>query len=416
MLMTISCRDVTSVRSLNKIKLVAGQSGLDRVVRWVHFIDLPDVLSWVQGGELLIITGIGLNGDISKLSEIVRGAVQKKLAGLIINIGPYIREIPQDVIILADQLKFPVFELPWEVKLVEVTQDICSYIVRKHTEEKSVSDLLEHILFSWLDTPEVLVQRATYYGIDLTKPQQVVVVRAANLAALVQTKKLQDEKTLVALKVRFERIVKEILAASGIKSLSLQQMDSVILLLQQGKDTRGMRRCADMLEAMLGELALKLPGLDVLIGVGGLCDDLHTARQSYVQANRALRIAGVNKSSRKIHSYEELGIYKLLFEIDNSKLSAYHREVIEPLYLYDDQHQMELVASLFMYFEENGNVAKAAQRLFVHRNTLDYRLKKVEEITGKNLDDVYDRLALQLGLIVGLRLSWDDSADSLQQN
>lgn len=411
--MTISCRDVTSVRSLSKLKLVAGKAGLDRVVRWVHFIDLPDVLPWVQGGELLIITGIGLNGNIGKLAEIVRGAVEKNLAGLIVNIGPYIEQIPPDVVSLAEELAFPVFELPWEVRLVEVTQDICGYIVKKQTEEKAVSDLLEHVLFSSLDAPEVLVQRASCYGIDLNKPQQVAVVRATNLAALVQARKIKDEKALVAVKVKFERVVKEVLASSGAKALSLQQMDTVILLLQQGRAAGDQRRATSMLERVIAELGRKLPGLDVVIGVGGVSGDLRTARQSYVQANRALKIAGGNRSSRRIHCYEELGIYKLLFEIDSSKLADYHREVIDPLYAYDGDHQMELVTSLLVYFEENRNVAKAAQRLFVHRNTLDYRLKKVEEITGRKLDDLYDRLALQLGLVVGMRLRYDDSPDNM---
>jgi DNA-binding PucR family transcriptional regulator len=65
---------------------------------------------------------------------------------------------------------------------------------------------------------------------------------------------------------------------------------------------------------------------------------------------------------------------------------------------------MELVDSLFVYFEENCNAVKTAKRLFVHRNTLDYRLKKIEEISGRNLSDPYDRLTLQLGVIVGKQL------------
>ena len=65
---------------------------------------------------------------------------------------------------------------------------------------------------------------------------------------------------------------------------------------------------------------------------------------------------------------------------------------------------MDLAGSLFAYFEENGNVVRTAKRLFLHRNTLDYRLKKVEEATGKSMSDPYDRLTLQLGVIVGRQL------------
>ncbi|MDR3561576.1 MAG: PucR family transcriptional regulator ligand-binding domain-containing protein [Negativicutes bacterium] len=408
--MTISCKDVTSVRSLSKIRLVAGQSGLDRVVRWVHFIDLPDALPWVQGGELLIITGIGLNGDLAKLQDIVRGGVQKKLAGLIINIGPYIEQIPEPVIKLANELGFPVFELPWEVKLVEVTQDICSYIVMKQTEEKSVSDLLEHILFSSLEAPEMLIQRAGFYGFDLNKPYQVAVIRAVNLSNLLQSKKLKDERALVNFKGRFEQTIREVLASSGKKFLSMLQMDAAILLLQQEKAPKALR-LGDLLETVVGKLRAKLPGVEVAVGLGGMCDDLRSARQSYIQANRALQFADFKPTSHHVYVYEDLGIYKLLFEIESDKLLAYYREVLEPLRGYDVEHKMDLMPSLAVYFEENGNVVKASERLFIHRNTLDYRLKKIEEITGRRLSDYYDRLALQLAMVVGKRLAYEERAD-----
>ncbi len=412
----ISCREVISLRSLAKIKIVAGQSGLERVVRWVHFIDLPDVIPWVQGGELLFITGIGLNGDIQKLADVVRGIIAKNLAGLVISVGPYIKEIPAEVISLADEARFPVFELPWDVKLVEVTQEICSYIVMKQTEERSINDLLEYVLFRSLEDSDMLVQRAAYYGYDLSKPHQVAIVYPTNLAAFIQEQNLKDEKALVALKVRIEQTVREVLAMRGKKILSMLRMDGVILLLPHEKKITGSRYNIAILAEIVEKLAVKLPGLEVAAGLGGRFEDLRGARTSYIQADKALRFAEYKTASRPIYVYERLGIYKLLFEIEPDKLISYYQDVIQPLNDYDNVHQMDLVSSLFTYFEENGNAAKTAKRLFVHRNTLDYRLKKVEEITGRNLNDAYDRLTLQLGVIIGKHLTRKVLTDDLLCN
>ena len=125
-----------------KIKLVAGANGLDRVIRWVHVIDIPQVTKWLQGGELLFITRIGISRDIEDLLQLVKGIFEKNLAGLVINTGPYISKTPKNVIDLANNLSFPVFELPWEVKLVEVTKSICSLIVMSQIEEKSIRDFI----------------------------------------------------------------------------------------------------------------------------------------------------------------------------------------------------------------------------------------------------------------------------------
>lgn len=401
----ISCREIMNLPSLNKLSLVAGKSGLDRMVRWVHFIDLPDVTPWVQGGELLIITGIGLNGDMDKLKDTVREIIKKRLAGLIINIGPYIKEVPAEVISLAEQAGFAIFELPWEVKIIEVTREICSHIVMKQTEERSIKGFLEQLLLFPLADPEVLIQRAAYYGFDLTKPHQVAIISPICLAEFLRAQKVKDEKDLVAFKARFEHIVRDVLGIHDRKVLHMLLADDVILLMPYENERTEAGKNTDILRKILGKFAAKIPGLVVTAALGGKFESLQHARKSYLQAIKVLRFAELQKASSPIYAYDQLGIYKLLFEIEPDKLTMYYQEVIEPLHQYDRKHHMDLVNSLFIYFEENCNAAKTAKRLFVHRNTLDYRLKKIEEITSRSLNDPYERLTLQLGVIVGQQLA-----------
>ncbi|WP_094603672.1 hypothetical protein SPSIL_055230 [Sporomusa silvacetica DSM 10669] len=396
----ISCREIINLPSLTRLNTVAGKSGLDRLVRWVHFIDLPDVIPWVQGNDLLIITGIGLNGDVHKLKDVVHGIIKKKLAGLIVNIGPYIKEVPVEVISLADQASFPVFELPWEVKLIEVTREICSHIVMKQKEEESIKDFLEQLLFCPLADPEALNQRAAYYGYDLTRPHQVAIISPTRLSEFLQAK---DEKALIAFKVRFEQIVRTILNIQDRKIMTMLWEDDIVLLMPY--ENVSTRQNSNILTKILDEFAAKLPGLAVAAGLGGRFESLQAARQSYLQATKVLRFSELKTASRPIYAYEQMGIYKLLFEIEPDKLTTYYQEVIESLNEYDYKYHMDMVASLCVYFEENCNAAKTAKRLFVHRNTLDNRLKKIEEITGRSLNDPDDRLTLQLGLIVGKQLT-----------
>ncbi|WP_378952367.1 PucR family transcriptional regulator [Pelosinus sp. sgz500959] len=411
----ISCHEIINLPSLRKLTIVAGRSGLDRLVRWVHFLDLPDVIPWVQGGELLIITGIGLNGDISKLNDIVRGIIKKKLAGLIVNIGPYIKEVPQEVIALADQADFPIFELPWEVKIIEVTRELCSHIVMKQTEERSVKDFLEQLLLFPLADPEILIQRAAYYDYDLTKPHQVAIVSPTCLSEFLKAKKIKDEKSLVSFKMRFEQVVRQVLTRRGQKILHMLWGDDVVLLMPYENEQAGVNPNIIILEEVLEKFLIDIPDLAVTAGLGGRFESLQSARKSYLQAIKVLRFAELKTASKSIYAYEQLGIYKLLFEIEPEKLAMYYQEVIEPLNVYDCKHHMDMVSSLFVYFEENCNAAKTAKRLFVHRNTLDYRLKKIEEITGRSLDDPYDRLTLQLGVIVGKQLTSETGAHELRR-
>ena len=79
-------------------------------------------------------------------------------------------------------------------------------------------------------------------------------------------------------------------------------------------------------------------------------------------------------------------------------LSAF-RELILPLEEYDREHRGDLVRTLTVFFEANANASEAAERLFLHRNSMAYRLDRIREITALDLKDPRARLSLQLGLL-----------------
>lgn len=75
------------------------------------------------------------------------------------------------------------------------------------------------------------------------------------------------------------------------------------------------------------------------------------------------------------------------------------RAMISPLEDYDREHKGDLMRTLTVFFEANANASEAAERLFLHRNSMAYRLDRIQQITGLDLKSPETRLALQLGLI-----------------
>lgn len=75
------------------------------------------------------------------------------------------------------------------------------------------------------------------------------------------------------------------------------------------------------------------------------------------------------------------------------------RALIEPLETYDREHNSDLIRTLRAFFAANANASEAADRLYLHRNSLPYRLSRIGELTGVDLKDHRVRLALQLGLL-----------------
>ncbi len=75
------------------------------------------------------------------------------------------------------------------------------------------------------------------------------------------------------------------------------------------------------------------------------------------------------------------------------------RDLIEPIEIYDRKHRSDLIRTLRVFFAANANASEAADRLYLHRNSLPYRLTRIQELTGLDLKDHRARLALQLGLL-----------------
>ncbi|MDU2066610.1 MAG: PucR family transcriptional regulator ligand-binding domain-containing protein [Sporomusaceae bacterium] len=406
----ISYQKILQLRSLQKAKLVAGEAGLNKLVRWVHFIDLPDVLPWVQGGELLIITGIGLQGDKDRLQDLIHGIIQKNLAGLIVNVGPYIEAVSKDILVIADEAGFPIFELPWEVRLVEVTQEICSLIVTKHVAERSVSDFLEQLLLKPIEQVQELFERSSALHYDLTVPQQVGVI---SLQGLAETSFLQTEaaeQSRVILKMQIEQTARSVLTRQNRTTLSMTWLDTIVLLLPAVKVGSFHKTNEDLLSEIAAELRIAFPQVKIAAGLGKSADSPIEIRRSYHEASKALLFGEYSASSESIYLYEQLGIFKLLLDLPQETLYNYYKEVMEPLLAYDRKYKSDLVTSLYVFFEENGNAVQTAKRLFVHRNTLDYRLKKIEDVTGRNLANPYERLTLQVGALIHRQLFGAESS------
>ncbi len=112
-------------------RVVAGQAGLNRPIRWAHPIDVPDAPNWLRGGELVLTPALSLVKDVNSRQEFVRALNSKDVAGLLISVGEFIERVPAEMIAVADELGLPIIEAPWKLPLVDVAEPINSRIVNQ---------------------------------------------------------------------------------------------------------------------------------------------------------------------------------------------------------------------------------------------------------------------------------------------
>ena len=136
-----------------------------------------------------------------------------------------------------------------------------------------------------------------------------------------------------------------------------------------------------------------------VMGVSRTVEGIESLQGAVYQAIEACDLGRRIDEAKSAHYYEDLGLYRLLGSLrDREELASFYQETVGSLAEYDREKGAELVRTLEVYFTENGNASSTARSLYVHRNTLNYRLQRITEITGMDLDDPEARLSLQIGL------------------
>jgi purine catabolism regulator len=131
---------------LSKAQVVAGAGGVERTIRWTHIIDHPDVVPWVQEGHLLLTTAFAIMLHPELQADLIRALDEKHLAGMLINIGRYMLEIPAEMIAAADACGFPLITLPWDVDFTAVTHAIHEHILQEQYALSEQADAIHQAL------------------------------------------------------------------------------------------------------------------------------------------------------------------------------------------------------------------------------------------------------------------------------
>ncbi|MGB3329621.1 MAG: helix-turn-helix domain-containing protein, partial [Thermomicrobiales bacterium] len=144
----------------------------------------------------------------------------------------------------------------------------------------------------------------------------------------------------------------------------------------------------------------------VSLGVGRSRSGIEGIRQSHQEARQALTLGRRLHGPGHVTSFDQLGVYRLIYAAENlPELKAFQDEALGLLQDYDRMHGAELIKTLEAFFAANCSPKEAATLLHVHRNTVLYRLERIAEITGQDLNDADIRLRMHLALHVRLAFS-----------
>lgn len=250
-------------------------------------------------------------------------------------------------------------------------------------QEEYKSDLLYDVLIGRVENKAEIIEKSRLFNWDLTLDYRIVVLEIEEV----------DELKVRYYKNKIFKKTDHLLVENAIVTI----VSDNIIVFYPYEDKRE-TEFARFLKQLRVKVRKELKEVAVTIGVGGFYPSMDGIQHSFEEALNAIKIGHIIGRSGKIIDYNELGVYKLLYSVkDRDSLKQYCHELIQ-LIEYDKKNNTDLVQTLKMYFDLDYSMTATAESLFIHINTLKYRLERIESITSLSIHLAEDRLKLHLSL------------------
>ncbi|MGN7862379.1 PucR family transcriptional regulator [Microbacterium sp. 22303] len=485
---SLTIADLVAMPNLG-LRLVAGSSGATNEVLWTHTSELQDPGPWFEGGELLVVNGLGIPRDGRSQVQYVTRLADHRLAGIAISVlGP---ELTTEMLAAADRLDFPILRIPQRIPFIEF-----SHLVANSSERAARGRLSRHLriletlrLRNSLESDPVQIytqlEQASGYRLSLISPAGRPLLRAwpsvpddvelqqsaqgadlqvipngymlplfvgdrvtaylvgvenpetepGGLAALQHVSSLavldaiDDQRRREALhregglllSQAFDEDREESRLDDRFSAAGLSLFNGVRILAIEAAHTsavdeieirdwladRGLPHLILQRDALyvavncgLGQLDSLAVGCGVRIGVSTEARTISELGHNRRQAKWSLRLARESPGTGVTVAEQQFGLARWL-NPDSESLEQLASGILHPLVQYDAQNGADLLGTLRVYFRNQGRLRSTAAQLFVHEHTLAYRLKRIEQITGRDLKSYRDAFELWLAVESG---------------
>ncbi len=368
---------------LYKMNLLAGKGGLDNPVQWVHRIEDIGSKNFLHGNELVFTAGI-LNGRDGWLLDITRELNETGASALVVKMGSHTQEIPAAVVEYCNTVNLPLFTIPWETKMVDMSKDFCQRIIQNERRENTIMSVMKNIIFKVGDI-ETQVLQMERYGFQRNSPFCFITVQAGDAGSL------PADELQAALKSAAERAARD---RDGLFVTFTYNECRVLVLANYADDAVGV-----YLEEFLQLAGRRLPGVRLHIGVSPNQTGIYDQNVNLEKALSAMEMA--QKRGETAAYYDRLGIHKVLYAVqDKSVLRSFYHETIGKLEQYDRENGTGLMPFLKDYLDNNGSLQLVADKHFVHRNTVTNQLNRIKGITGLSPFELADKVKLAMGFYI----------------
>ncbi|WP_154657976.1 PucR family transcriptional regulator [Fictibacillus gelatini] len=505
----LTVNDCLKRNTFQKAKVIAGKKGLNRIVKWAHVMEVTHIGKLLNGQELILTTGVAWKENKKDFYTFLQQLIDHNVSALCIELGTYLSVIPEEIKSLADTHDFPLIVFYEEVRFIDITHDLHSYMMEQHykmvTELESYSQKLNQFLlgpnaqtnilqllhatlgmqviykcnekFRFVpelsesekeetvrliqdvpaDCQRIIKQPIQAFdhqfaeliivskSADVSESDALFIDRSATALANELLRELFVEEKRRAKETGWiqdwlegrhsDEEIKRYISEVGVKltnsggAVSICQLgefsdpmqytyfqilfrsifeqhgfflftfskrnELIFLMIDQREEKTYKKR----LESGLAQVKnnKKVPLL--FIGVGKRIKRLSEFHISYQTAGETIQVQKKMGKDRVGVLYEDLHMYRVIARLPASELEEMISDYLQPIIENDKKNNSNLMETLKAYLACNGSKQETATSLFIVRQTLYHRIKKLEELLGKDFMEPEKRQALEFAIM-----------------
>jgi len=535
--------DILDFKFMRNAQIVAGKKGIEREIKYVDIIEVPDIEGWIKEGGLFLTTGYSIKDNYQAQKKIVNYLDDRQGAALCIKKGRYFKNIPEVIMEAGERLDFPIIELPSDISYVDILLPLIGEVLEKdayllkrsekihkeltnvvlrgggidhiaqtlykliprpvliqdenqeilalvgdleeekiiknclhipkskiknkldnnkvvkvletnkfsrlmapiivsgnilgyvsifetsdkkieqidyravehaatvialemlkekeqtETEKRLKTELLTDLIQGNYSSEKSIIKRANYLGWDFKKDYLAVVIDIHDLESYYLNLDYQDEEHIQEVKDNIKELVRWELLMDNKETILINKSDSLIIFYNcQDLKSREDRKKDSLkfAQKIRKKILERIPQIIISIGIGNFHKNIEGLRCSYQEGYRAIKIGKKVYKENGIYHYDELGIFKILVELeDKNILKEFQREILGKLLKEDNEELLETIDALL---KNIGNKSSAAEELNIHRNSLNYRIKKFSQLLDLDLNDSENWLKIYLAV------------------
>lgn len=365
-----------------KVNLIAGKSGISNIIEWFHMVENPFEIEHINEKELVFSSGMSMDTE-SNFMDFLEQLVARKGSGLVVAYGNYLKCISDQVKKFCNERGLPLMLVAYSVNVSNITKLLSIQLLESEKINRQLFSAMKNAI-SFPEKTEGYLPTLLQYGFRKNETYAVTIIKLKHLE-LISSSEIQW-------------IVKSMesqLLSAGDKSFVLTMDDIFVFVFSNYSE--------EEIKAIMLKIIMLLRMKEYKFFVGSSVNHLGMQKlsQAYVQAKKVVNLSGRKGWGNIMIQYSELGVYQLLLAIDNKEtIKAYYNDMLGKLEENDQNNGTDYLDFLNAYLNSNCNINDTADALFIHRNTVVYKIKKINELLDCDLSDIEVRVQLYLAAMV----------------